>query len=349
MLITFFIYIRAGREIYKKHKQLREFSYTTSHHDLDQFGGMDDLFTSVKTTEVFVTTEVADKQTIDLAPLGAADNRRISTASASPTKPAKTAYSVTISSNQRRQSHGDDLVLPIQTNVTFDSQATATTSAPIARTITGQSSNAHPLRRRAAWEANNAIWSYTKCAILFFTAMLVTWIPSSANRVYSLTRQGKASLPLEYIAAFVLPLQGFWNAIIYVVTSWSACKLLWADIKAFCQGKPLPRNMHPHLHPHYGPHDDMDIVMNIPGITAQHQRSLSHDDYYHQIMGSVGARSGPGGKGSGNEDGKKMFESESMTELAGSTDRSRSGSSSGPTVTMTGTSDYNQQMKGLER
>lgn len=62
--------------------------------------------------------------------------------------------------------------------------------------------------------------------------MLVTWIPSSANRLYSLAQTGDINLALEYMSAFVLPLQGFWNAVIYMVTSWKACKLLAIDIWA---------------------------------------------------------------------------------------------------------------------
>ncbi|KAK3370151.1 hypothetical protein B0H63DRAFT_309071 [Podospora didyma] len=217
IFITFFIYIRAGREIYKKHKQLREFT-SYSHHEPEPLPAMDDPFSSSKTTEVFVTTEVVDKNRIDLTPIGAAGIRRGSDSSAAPKPPNAAAYSVTISSNRReleRQSYGE-VVLPIQTNVTIESRATPPRTA-------------NPLRRKAAFEANSATWSYTKCAILFFTAMLVTWIPSSANRVYSVVHANRASLPLEYMSAFVLPLQGFWNAIIYVVTSWKACKMLWED------------------------------------------------------------------------------------------------------------------------
>lgn len=68
--------------------------------------------------------------------------------------------------------------------------------------------------------------------------MLVTWIPSSANRLYSLAADGQISLPLEYMSAFVLPLQGFWNALIYCTTSWKACKMLGEDVAAMF--KPTP-------------------------------------------------------------------------------------------------------------
>jgi len=64
--------------------------------------------------------------------------------------------------------------------------------------------------------------------------MLVTWIPSSANRLYSVVNDGEVSLGLEYAAAFVLPLQGFWNALIYTTTSLAACKAFWHRV---CSGK----------------------------------------------------------------------------------------------------------------
>lgn len=55
--------------------------------------------------------------------------------------------------------------------------------------------------------AQGCMHGNAKCAILFFTALLVTWIPSSANRAFSVLHANEVSLPLE-----VLPLQDFWNA-----------------------------------------------------------------------------------------------------------------------------------------
>ena len=85
-------------------------------------------------------------------------------------------------------------------------------------------------QRKAAMEANQAAFSYCKCAILFFLSLLITWVPSSINRVYSLVHPDVVSFPLLYISAFVLPLQGFWNAVIYVATSLPACKALFSQI-----------------------------------------------------------------------------------------------------------------------
>ena len=83
---------------------------------------------------------------------------------------------------------------------------------------------------RAAMEANTAAWSYTKCAVLFFISLLVTWVPSSVNRVYSLVYPELISIPFTYASAVVLPLMGFWNSVIYITTSWAACKMLFHSI-----------------------------------------------------------------------------------------------------------------------
>jgi len=187
---------------------------------------MDDPYSSSKTTEVFVTSEVVAQSPIDLAPLG-----RRAPPVAPPKQPANAAYSVTISSNKQRGNR-ESFGLPIQSN---------TVAPPIAPPTTPRQPT-NRMRRKAAYEANNAAWSYTKCAILFFTAMLVTWIPSSANRVYSVVHVNQISLPLEIMSAFVLPLQGFWNAIIYMVTSWKACQMLWSDMFSR-SSRPPPSNL----------------------------------------------------------------------------------------------------------
>ncbi|KAK4127467.1 family A G protein-coupled receptor-like protein [Parathielavia appendiculata] len=330
ILVTFFIYIRAGRDIYKKHRQLKEFSISTTRHDAAEFPAPpEDLFSSTKTTEVFVTTEVIDKPgAIDLAPLGGGGRRNSETLP--PPKPAKAAYSVTISSNRHREPFDEPDGLAQGTTMTVEAQPhaaglTRVTSHATSATVqnktttiatgtttltssTGNAANANPLRRRAAYEANNATWSYTKCAILFFTAMLVTWIPSSANRVYSVVHSGQASLALEYMSSFVLPLQGFWNAIIYVVTSWGACKMLWEDIRAWCgaSGRRGRRGRRGLPDPHE--------LMPGGGVGMHLHRST------FQMMES--------GKNGRKASDSKTYETESMTELAAS----RPGSSGSPTT-----------------
>lgn len=48
-------------------------------------------------------------------------------------------------------------------------------------------------------------------------------LPSSVNRIYSLAHPTTPNYPLNLVAATVLPLQGFWNSLIYLTTSHSIC------------------------------------------------------------------------------------------------------------------------------
>jgi len=182
---------------------------------------MHDPFSSIKTTEVFVTSEsaISSSEEIDLDQLGP----KRPDASAQPN-----GYTVNITSSnlQTRWSYTEKPLPQVGRN---ESHVPAQAHMPNA-----ERSNLYPTRRYATMEANTAIWSYTKVAVLFFFAMMVTWIPSSANRVFSVVHPGQVSLPLEYASAFVLPLQGFWNALIYATTSLPACKQVWTNIR---QGK----------------------------------------------------------------------------------------------------------------
>ncbi|TDZ21458.1 G-protein coupled receptor 1 [Colletotrichum sidae] len=210
IVITFFIYIRAGREIYQKRKQLRNFSSS----DPDQLStSFHDALTSMKTTEVYVTSEAIDQPSGSIGM--SSMSKRGTEAPPAPRMP-NPAYSVSISANRNgRNDVENEAALPTET-VTIEATATQ-----------------RPMNsaRRRNYEINNAAWAYTKCSILFFTVILITWVPSSANRVYSVIHARASSTPLAFMSAFVLPLQGFWNALIYVVTSWKACKTLWTDIR----------------------------------------------------------------------------------------------------------------------
>ncbi|RDA94742.1 hypothetical protein CP533_6724 [Ophiocordyceps camponoti-saundersi (nom. inval.)] len=212
ILITFFIYIRAGRTIYEKRKQLYDFQNS----DPDPLSINGEVVATIKRTEVTVTEEdAAHLGAIHLGPLGGRQK------SSDKSTGCEGAYSVHISAD-----HGPISVTemasssPVQGSKTFQ-QTTSVHVTP--------HRPPNPARRRHH-ELNNAAWSYTKCAILFFTAILITWIPSSANRVYSVVHQNEVFAPLEFMSAFVLPLQGLWNAVIYAVTSWSACRKLFDDL-----------------------------------------------------------------------------------------------------------------------
>ena len=44
---------------------------------------------------------------------------------------------------------------------------------------------------------------------------------------------------LNYASSLVFPLQGFWNVVVYIITSQTACKRLWAHIRGL-PPPPLP-------------------------------------------------------------------------------------------------------------
>jgi hypothetical protein len=79
-------------------------------------------------------------------------------------------------------------------------------------------------------DANRAAINYCKCALLFFAAMIVTWVPSTLNRLVTLVHPNDPIFGLGYASGLVLPLQGFWNATIYIFTSLPACKALMRRI-----------------------------------------------------------------------------------------------------------------------
>lgn len=265
IVLTFFIYIRAGHTIYLKRKQLNNFSSTNE----DPISVVGDALATIKTTEVSVTTEARDQQdSIHLQPIG----RRAPDINSPENRNG--AYSVTISADAHSGDLGE-VVLPIQGQTSHQSTyRPQTTRVP------------NPTRRRNH-ELNNAAWSYTKCAILFFTAILITWIPSSANRVYSVIHGKRTSSALEFMSAFVLPLQGLWNAIIYAVTSWSACQNLVSDLRLGRRPDvtELVGGMAPDLHHHHHHH-------------SHHRHNL------HQFKSPTRSN--------------KTYETESMTELANS-------------------------------
>ncbi|OBT61292.1 hypothetical protein VE03_09587 [Pseudogymnoascus sp. 23342-1-I1] len=74
--------------------------------------------------------------------------------------------------------------------------------------------------------ADRAAWSYLKCALLFFTAMIVTWVPATTNRVVTLVDPTIVSFGLNFTEALLLPLQGFFNCMIYISISTDACNYL---------------------------------------------------------------------------------------------------------------------------
>lgn len=91
-------------------------------------------------------------------------------------------------------------------------------------------------------------------------------VPSTINRVNTLVHPNSSVFGLDLASSLVLPLQGFWNTLIYIVTSWAACKALWGETRAKFFGSSAPR-----------PNRSLPASMNISNKFNNH-RTLGSDD-----------------------------------------------------------------------
>ncbi|KAL8831086.1 MAG: hypothetical protein Q9191_001067 [Dirinaria sp. TL-2023a] len=188
IIAAFTIYVMAGRELFKKRKELRFF------HE----GGRNEKeVMNYKTTHVQITSELAGLR----LPIGDIP---------SPHHQTKEGRSSNTSSSS---SEGYE-----QYTVSIGTSPTISRPHPMSMVSVQRS------KSNAAVEANKAAWGYTKVALLFFVSLLVTWVPSSINRVYSLAYPNTITISNEYAAGVVLSLMGFWNSVIYFTTSRAACK-----------------------------------------------------------------------------------------------------------------------------
>ena len=229
ILVAWGIYIIAGRAIFTKRRQLRAFSAPTR----PQIIAVENPFTSFKTTEILITSELADIKPQNYSNIfSKLDDKGRPTSQT----PGLGQYTVTINS------------APMSPEPTIQSLGPRPASSRNSDKIHQQ---LQQRKNRAAMEANTAAWGYTKCAILFFVSLLVTWVPSSINRLYSLAHPDLISVPFTYASAVVLPLMGFWNCVIYITTSWAACQSLFTNLSsngkaraaaALNRSKPVPES-----------------------------------------------------------------------------------------------------------
>ena len=168
IIISFGIYLAAGREIFAKRQQLRGFNNLSRPAIVE----VANPFTSFKTTEIHVTSELATMSSPFVSngffPQGEPDAKTgmIKSKGIASRRPSNTGYdqySVTIGSTPLSPSFEAPPVPPKGTT-------------PI------QQRN-----NRVANEANAAAFGYTKVALLFFVSLLVTWVsvslfpPSNVN------------------------------------------------------------------------------------------------------------------------------------------------------------------------
>ena len=130
-------YVIAGIEIHRKHKALHHFS---SSNQSERLSVAPDV--SMKTTEVQVTTELADLSSP--VPEEFRASRR-DLESSPHTPPTYSRYNVTIGRGDVPETHGT--------------------------------------QKASANRQTNAAWKYTKCAMLFFLALLITWVRHFTSRL----------------------------------------------------------------------------------------------------------------------------------------------------------------------
>ncbi|KAL9113371.1 MAG: hypothetical protein Q9227_002412 [Pyrenula ochraceoflavens] len=151
ILLTFGIYLWAGREIFQKRRQLRQFAGFKHGppHELIANPFMSTGL-STKTTEIQITTELAPTANSSEGSLNVPNRESAGVKSQRYYDP----YSVTIGAGRRPSAMDKDFPPPTSPRPDRYSHSAATTTL----------------------EANRAAFNYTKCAALFFLSLLVTWV-----------------------------------------------------------------------------------------------------------------------------------------------------------------------------
>ena len=160
ILVSLSIYILAGREIYRKRREL--LNYSRSPNFALPLAKVENPFTSFKTTEFSVTSE--------LAVLSPATN---------------------VSRDSLiRPLNQDDQVLQVPRG--YDQYSVSVETKPMnprvqstnprsVRSSTQRLESMQEWRNIATVEANTATWTYTKCALFFFVSLLITWVSTSVG------------------------------------------------------------------------------------------------------------------------------------------------------------------------
>ena len=192
ILASFTIYAVSGRELFQRRRQLSRFNGASSD---SRPTPIENPFTSFKITEVQITSELASPRPFD--------------------------NGSTESQMELQQANLERQFLRGQKD--YEQYSITIERGLGAPTRTALTMNEDEIRlRNTVMASNRAAWAYTKCCVLFFTSLMITWIPSSIFRAYILVHPDSTPFGLAYATGLVLPLMGFWNAAIYVTISWDA-------------------------------------------------------------------------------------------------------------------------------
>ncbi|KAI4104934.1 MAG: hypothetical protein L6R37_002977 [Teloschistes peruensis] len=197
IVFAFAIYIKAGLVIYRRRDALSGFLNPLNEHP----------FSGIVTTDIDVTIEHVS----------------------SPTH----SYKANVFDKDFDQARPQGLE---EGNVEMDAYTVNVEANPDGRPRQGSKPEILKMReytREAARQESTDVgaWLYARVAFLFFLSMLIIWIPSSVNRVYALAHPNDLNFALNYVSALVLPMQGFLNVIVYIITSQTASRELWAALR----------------------------------------------------------------------------------------------------------------------
>ncbi|WAO93525.1 G-PROTEIN-RECEP-F2-4 domain-containing protein [Fusarium falciforme] len=163
IVIIFAIYIRTGNEILRIRRSL----HYLSNRALDESLPDGNAPSFAKTTEVVIPSEEADSWPND------GQNGAVR-------PPSERLYSEPISAGVGREEayqQKDD-------EPSTQNRVVQPTVLEAQRAEQGNNVRI----RRAVYESNTAAWSYAKYTLFFFTALLVTWVPPTCNRIASTAR-----------------------------------------------------------------------------------------------------------------------------------------------------------------
>jgi len=197
ILAALIIYIRVGIEIFQKRSQLqaagRSSSFSQPEHSKVPHSCP---FTGIRTTEISVTHDLWD--------------------ASGPTSPTTPTSAHMPPEKGEKEPENYTIVISAKSH-----------DASRAKTQVRKT----PLWPKRPTSMDKVKWSYFKVSMLFAVSILVTWVPPSINRVHGVRYPEHPSYFLNVGSAIVLPLQGFWNTVIYFTTSLRICKQVMARFR----------------------------------------------------------------------------------------------------------------------
>ncbi|TRX97693.1 hypothetical protein FHL15_001448 [Xylaria flabelliformis] len=215
IVLSSFIYVAVGYYVFKQRNQLRNLSLSNPTHDPPETrdSGEKDLCANAAVMGT-INREVLQVTTINT------ESERV-------VRPLSGAAPLNWFKG------------PVEDQSNFDRRAGTSTPGPIATTTTCITAQPRIEVKESIWhrirESFNR-WcnkfsnmdpvklAYLRTSFVFAVSVLITWTPSSINRVHDIVNPQEFSYPLNLASAIVLPLQGLWNAVIFFSTSWLALR-----------------------------------------------------------------------------------------------------------------------------